>query len=51
MAIIGESLEREIQDSRPSEAGGGFLISICISKTRKRTRKVRKQFRFGQIYS
>ena len=42
---------------RPSEAGGGGglpgvwlnpppIIPICISKTRKRTRKVRKQFRF-----
>ena len=28
------------------EAGGGAIISICISKTHKRTRKVRKQFRF-----
>jgi hypothetical protein len=27
------------------------IISICISKTHKRTRKVREQFRFIQIYS
>jgi hypothetical protein len=44
-------------NTRPSEAGGWGtwapppIISICIRKTHKVTRKVQKQFKFIQIYS